>query len=185
MKDKTADLTATEPKKLEPANSEPLVSPFFVEAETMFDRLEEISRETAQRAFDFFVARGGHFGMDSDDWFRAERELLRFVPVEITDSDRNVNIKAFIAGFKPEDVEISVKENMLLISGETEERSEKKDENVIYSDFNSNRFFRQLTLPTPVDPKNTRAEMKDGMLTISLPKADVAEEPKRIAVTAA
>ena len=185
MKEKATDVAVAEPNKIEPATIEPFDSPFFVETEKMFERLADISRETALRAYDFFLDRGGQFGKEIDDWFKAEREILRFVPVEITESNGNLNVKADLAGFKPENIEISVKDDTLMISGKTEERSENTDENVVYSDFKSNQFFRQFTLPAHVDADHAKAKMKDGMLKITLPKSNTAIEPKRIAVKAA
>ena len=184
MKEKETQLAVPEPKKIETLKIEPFESPFFVEAERMFDRLAEITRETAHKAHDFFLDRGGQFGKEIDDWFRAESEILRFVPVEISESNGTVKVKADIAGFKPENVEISVNDDMLMISGKSEARSEKTEENVVYSDFKSNQFFRQFALPMPVDADHAKAEMKDGMLNILLPKANATHEPKRIAVTA-
>lgn len=184
MKEKNKTRTVATVKKDEMTKNEQTPEPFFVEAEKMFDRFAEISRETAHRAFEFFRARGGEFGREIDDWFNAESQLLRFVPVEISEQNGTVLVKADIAGFKPEEVEISVKDNMLMISGKTEKSEEKKDENVVYSDFRSNRFFRQMTLPEPVLGDNAKAEVKDGMLTISLPKAGKAAEPKHIAIAA-
>jgi HSP20 family protein len=185
MNEKDTKLAVTEPKEVEPARNEPFESPFFVEAEKMFDHFAELSRETALKAYDFFVDRGGQFGREIDDWFKAEREILRFVPVEITESNGTVSVKANIAGFKPETVEISIKDKTLMIGGKAEVRSEKKDENVVYSDFKSSQFFRQFALPMAVDADKAKAEMKDGMLLLSLPKALASDEPKRIAVKAA
>jgi HSP20 family protein len=184
VKEKPTELAINEPKKIETATNESLENNFFVEAEKMFDRLAEISRETARKAYDFFLVRGGQFGREIDDWFKAEREILRFVPVEITESNGQINVNADIAGFRPEDVEISIKDDVLMISGKTEEESEKKEENVVYSDFKSNQFFRQFTLPAPVDADKSKAEVKNGMLNIMLPKTESTIEPKRIAVTA-
>jgi HSP20 family protein len=149
----------------------------------MFDRLAEITKETAQRAFEFFEKRGGEFGKEFDDWFNAEAKVLRPVAVEMTESNGTINVSAAVPGFKADEIEISIKDDQLIMSGETEKKEERKDENVVYSDWESNRFFRQLTLPCGVDADNVRAELKDGILKLSLPKM-AAEEPKRVAVQA-
>ena len=186
MKERETSLPVTTPSKMEAEQNGSLAeSPFFVEAEKMFERLAEISRETAQKAHDFFLARGGEFGKEIDDWFNAENEVLQFVPVEVAESNGTVRVKAHTAGFKPEDIEICVKDDMLMISGLTEQWKEKEDKNVVYSDFKSNKFFRRLTLPVPVNADDAKAEMKDGILNIILPKADAVAEPKLIAVKAA
>ncbi|MBK9153090.1 MAG: Hsp20/alpha crystallin family protein [Chloracidobacterium sp.] len=160
------------------------ISPIFVEAEKMFDKLAELSKETAQKAYEFFLKRGGEFGKELDDWFNAESKLLRPVAVEITETDGKINVNAAVPGFKPDEIEISVKDDQLIMSGRTEKKEEKKEEGeVVYTDWESDRFFRQLTLPSAVQADNVKAELKDGILKLTLPKAEV-QEPKRIAVKA-
>lgn len=184
-KDKTDAPVPVKDEKLDVTSPFELnATPFFVEAEKMFEEFAQLSNATAQRAFDFFRARGGEFGREIDDWFNAESELLRFVPVEVREQNGTLNVTAAIAGFKPSEVEISVKDNTLMISGKTEARDEKKEENLVYSDFRSNRFFRQIPLPETVKVDEATAEIKDGLLHISLPKAKTAEVAK-IAVTGA
>lgn len=158
------------------------LAPIFVEAEKMFEKFAELSKETARRAYEFFERRGSEFGREFEDWFKAESEILRPVSVEVTEKDGNIYVTAAIPGFKPEEIEISVKDDQLIISGETEKREEKEDETIVYSDFSSNRFFRQMTLPSVVDADRVGADLKDGILTITLPKAAV-QEAKRVAVT--
>ena len=57
------------------------LSPIFVEAEKMFEHFAEVTKETAKKAFEFFQRRGGEFGKELEDWFKAESEILRPVPV--------------------------------------------------------------------------------------------------------
>jgi HSP20 family protein len=158
-------------------------SPAFVAFEKMFERLAEITRDTAHKAYDFFQKRGGELGNEIQDWFDAESKILRSVAVEITESNGSVNVSAAVPGFKPDEIEISVKDDVLIVSGKTEKREEKEEENLVYSDWESNQFFRQFTLPSFVDPENAKAELKDGILRLTLPKA-AAEKPKQIAVKA-
>lgn len=179
--EKMAVTKAETPAPVENKLTEP--TPFFVEAEKLFEKFGQISRETALKAYDFFRARGGELGKEIDDWFNAEAQLLRFVPVRIADKDGMLSITADVAGFKPEDIEISVDDKVLMISGETKKTQEHKNESIIYSDFESNRFFRRLTLPSPVNTDKAKAEVKDGILNISFPKIEEAK-PKQIAVSA-
>jgi HSP20 family protein len=181
----TAMAPAAEAKAPAPPPAKNLTkpAPVFVEAEKMFERLAQITKETTQRAFEYFQKRGGEWGREFDDWFRAESEILRPVPVEITDKDSKLYVNASVAGFKPEEIEISVKDNLLTISGTTEKREEKKEENLVYTDFASNRFFRQMTLPAIVDASKVEAKLDDGILRIVLPKM-AAQEAKHIAVAA-
>jgi HSP20 family protein len=162
---------------------EETVFPMFVEAEKMFERLAELTSETTQRAFEFFVRRGGDFGKEFEDWFRAEAEILLPVKVEIIETDKMINVNAMVPGFKPEEIEISVKDNLLILSGEVKKEVKKEDENMVYSEWRSNRFFRQLLLPAEVNADKVKANLKDGILHLKLPKA-APREVKQIAVTA-
>jgi len=147
-----------------------MLSPIFVEAERMFEKLDELTRETSQRAYELFLNRGGEFGKEFDDWSRAETDILRPVPVEVTEQNGNLNVTAAVPGFNPEEIEISVKDNVLIMNGRTEKTEERTKENVVYSDFESSRFFNRVMLPTEVDADNVKAQLKDGFLHITLPK---------------
>ena len=108
------------------AENPEMASPVFVEAEKMFDKLAEITKETAARAYDFFVERGAQLGTHLEDWLRAESEVLRAAPAKITETKDMVNVMIAVPGFKAEEIEVSVKDDTLIVSGETKE--ELKDE---------------------------------------------------------
>lgn len=167
-----------------PAEEKKTPAPVFVEAEKMFDRMAQISRETAQKAFEFFERRGMSFGAHLDDWLKAESELLRPVPVEITETKDMVNIRAAAPGFKPEEIEVSIKDKTLFLSGETVLEEKKDEENTYYTEWRSNRFCRQLELPSEVESEGVEAQLKDGILSLNLKKKAVQEADK-IAVKAA
>ena len=170
---------------LSPASDkkENAISPIFIEAEKMFERVAELTRETTKKAFEFFQKRGGEFGRELDDWFKAESEILRPVPVEITETEGFVKVTAAVPGFKPEEIEVSVKDHTLILSGKTEAAEKKEDENTVYSEWRSNRFFRQLNLPSEVDADKVEANLKDGVLVLNLPKLP-ARETTHVPVTA-
>lgn len=172
---------AAVPAKSEHKEIETRFGPTFVEAEKMFERMADMTRQVAQRAFEFFTQRGGEFGRELDDWFKAETELLRPVPVEMTEDDKNVTVRASVAGFKPEEIEISIKDNILMLSGKSEHEEKKENEKTFYSEWKSNRFCRQLTLPKDVDADTAKAKLTDGVLEIVAPKVP-HREATRIAI---
>ena len=177
---------APPPRKNAPLAHKPKVerpAPLFVEAERMFDRFVQITEEMTKKAFENFVRRGGGWGHEFDDWFRAESELLRPVPVELVEKNGGYFVDASVPGFKPEEIEISIKDDLLTISGMTERNFEIEKENLLYTDFSSNRFFRQMPLPQPVDAEKVEAKLEDGILHLTLPKL-AHHEAKHIAVTA-
>jgi HSP20 family protein len=159
-------------------------SPTFVEAEKMFDKLAEITKETAAKAYDFFVERGSQLGSHLEDWLRAESETLRTAPVKITNTKDIVNVMIAVPGFKANEIEVSVKDDRLIVSGEATEENNKDDENTFYSEWRSNRFLRELTLPSKVQTKDVEAKLKEGVLTLSL-KKEAETEAAKVAITAA
>jgi HSP20 family protein len=141
----------------------------------LFERFTNLTRDIAERAYSFFRDRGGEFGKDLDDWIRAESEMLRPVPIEMTQTDDTITVKAAVAGFKPEEIEVSVKDNVLIINGISVASAENKDGDTVLREWNSNRFCRQLMLPDEVVAAEVNAELADGMLKVTMPKAPPRE----------
>ena len=147
-------------KKLPAATQEHSASPFFVEAEMLFEKLANISKQVAAQAYDNFRVRGGQFGRELEDWVNAESKVLRFTPLEVTEKNGAINVTAAVPGFRPDDIEISVDGNTLMISGEAKTMEHAQDEDVFYSDFYSDRFFRRIPLPVNVDVDHATANLK-------------------------
>jgi len=164
--------------------NEERMTPAFVEAEKMLERFAEITKDTALRAFEFFHQRGGELGKEVEDWFKAESEILRPTPVEITESDESIFVRAAVPGFKPDEIEVSVNGEVLIVSGTTETNEGKPNENTVIREWTSNRFYRQLTLPSEVLADGVTAKLNNGMLELALPKA-AAHEATKVAVKAA
>ncbi len=146
--------------------------PIFVEAEKLFEQMKEFSQSVARRAFEYFEARGREFGHDLEDWFRAESELMRRVPVEIKDADGQITVRAEVPGFAADEIKVSVEPQRLVISGKSEKTTEETKEQTLISEFRSNQFCRELRLPAEVEPDKTTAALKDGVLEIAFAKAD-------------
>jgi HSP20 family protein len=94
----------------------------------------------------------------------------------------NDNLVAIVElpGMRKEDIEISLHDGMLTISGERETKA-TNGENAERSERSSGKFRRTITLPTRVDAGKVSATYKDGLLTVTLPKAEEAK-PKQIKV---
>ena len=103
-------------------------------------------------------------------------------PVEVSESDTAVDIKASLPGVKPEEVEISVQNDVLSIRAE--HREETKDEKKDYyrREIRYGSFHRALALPSSVDSDKAEARFDNGILTLHLPKAEAAR-PKQIKVS--
>ncbi len=157
--------------------------PLFVEAEQLFEQMKELTQNVAKRAYDFFEARGREFGRELDDWFRAESEVLRRVPVEIKEVGDKLTVRAEVPGFKAEEIKVSVEPQCVVISGKTTANEEKQEAQTVYSEWRANRFCRALTLPSEVDPASAAATLKEGVLELTLTKT-VAQTPVQVEVKA-
>jgi len=146
-------------------------SPLFVETEKLIERMEELTRSIGKRAYQFFESRGHQIGNELEDWFRAESELLRHVPVTMKENEGQITVQAEVPGFKTDEIKISVEPWRLLIEGDSEQMREgKSEEKVVFSERRTNRFYRAIDLPAEVDPAKVAANLKDGVLEIALPK---------------
>ncbi len=156
---------------IKPINKQTPDSPIFVEAEKLFEQMREFSHSIARRAYEFFEARGRQFGNDLDDWFRAESDLMRSVPVEIKETEDQIKVRAEVPGFAANEINVSVEPKFLVISGKSEKSTEEKKEQTVLSEFRSNHFCRELPFPAEVDPAKATATLKDGVLELVLEKA--------------
>lgn len=157
--------------------------PAFVEVEKMLEKMAALTQETAARAYDFFLDRGNRFTSQAEDWLRAEMETLRAAPAKITEDKEMVHVMIAAPGFRPDEIEMTIQDNILIVSGEKSEEKESDEENTVYNEWRSDRFLRQFTLPSRVETKDIKAVMKDGILTLNL-KKEAAAEIARVAVQA-
>ncbi len=101
--------------------------------------------------------------------------------LDIYEQKDNVVVRAELPGMKKEDIDVSLHENTLSISGERKHEESHKDEAMYRSERFFGRFQRSVVLPTPVAVDKIKAQYKDGVLTVTLPKAEEAK-PKQINV---
>jgi HSP20 family protein len=133
------------------------------------------------------------------------REIIRFTPT--TDIDRFFNegffpfatqgfapaidvfqdndaliVETSLPGIDPEKIDISVENDVLTISGETKEKKEVKREHYYHKEIRQGAFSRSVILPVAVKGSEAAAEYENGVLSITLPKAEEAK-PKKITVS--
>jgi HSP20 family protein len=98
-------------------------------------------------------------------------ELAGWRPtVDIYDSNGETVIQAELPGVKKEDISVDVKDNVLTITGQRSKEEEIKEENYYRQERRFGSFQRAFTLPGEVDPENVKAEFKDGILKVRIPK---------------
>lgn len=106
--------------------------------------------------------------------------------IDVERDNGNLVVRADVPGIKPEELKIEVQDDILTVSGEHQESSEKKDKHYVRRERRYGSFSRSMALPTGVDPKKIKATTRDGVVevTIPLPK-EGDKEPVTITPTAA
>jgi HSP20 family protein len=105
-------------------------------------------------------------------------------PVDIFENDSELIVKVEVPGMASKDIEVTFENNVLTIKGERRFEHETKKENYHRVEREYGAFSRSFGLPTDVDAEKIKAEYKDGMLSVVLPKKELAK-PKGIKVNAA
>jgi len=102
--------------------------------------------------------------------------------IDVKEDDKAFTVKADIPGVRKEDIQIDIDDDVVSVRAEAkQEKEEKKGEKVVYSERSYGMVSRSFTLPASVDEKTAKAEYKDGVLNLTLPKK-ANGSAKRIAV---
>ncbi len=104
-----------------------------------------------------------------------------FPPVDIYEDQEAVYLKAELPGVKPEDIKVDVENHILTLKGERKLEREDKKEGYHRVERAYGGFTRSFALPNSVNTDNTEASLKDGLLTLKLPKKPEIR-PKQISV---
>lgn len=145
----------------------------------MFTHINDLDRMFG--ALDLFRNRMGGLFSDFD------RSLVRgWAPMEtwprtnLYDAGDNIEVWAEVPGLSKDDLTINVQGNYLQIKGE--EKAEVPEGYTVHrQERGSRKFSRSFTLPTEIDVEKVEAKLKDGILVLTMPKAEAAK-PKQIAI---
>ena len=116
---------------------------------------------------------------DEEEWVTELTEGLT-----VYETDDEVVIKANVAGVPADKVDVSIEGGVVTIKAEHEEsEEEKKKRKIVYKEARKAKYLYTTSLPCPVKADKAEAEVKDGILTITIPKEETAK-PKKIKVKA-
>jgi len=118
------------------------------------------------------------FDLDTSLW---ELPVTSF-PIDVIENDNEYLVRASVAGFDPEQLEITFENNTLTIKGEIKEENKDEQQGRYHiRERYAGSFYRSVSLPGQIDQNQISAETDNGVLTIHLPKKPEAQ-PKRIEV---
>jgi HSP20 family protein len=102
-------------------------------------------------------------------------------PVDIYETEDAIVLKAELPGIDPKDVEVRVEDNTLYLKGERNYEKEVNEQNYHRIERSYGSFARSFTLPNSISAEKVKAEYKDGLLTLTMPKREEAK-PKTIKI---
>jgi HSP20 family protein len=120
---------------------------------------------------DAFLRTAGGFGVEGD------------LMLDVAQTDNDVIVKASMPGVKPDDIHISVTGDVLSLRGEVKEEKVADEASYHLRERRYGSFSRTVSLPTSVVADKAKAEFENGVLTLTLPKAE-EHKPKTITVRA-
>ena len=147
----------------------------------MKDLSNVVERRPRVRGFGDFDDLFGRFF--ESPWAIQDADSKAFVPaVDVSENENEYLIKADIPGVRKEDLNVSVQDGILTINAESRyEDEEKKEGRVIRQERRYGKYSRSMRLGKDVDTSNVKAEYKDGVLELTLPKHEEVK-PRKIAI---
>lgn len=109
------------------------------------------------------------------DLFRSPEAGLLEPSAEVAESDGEVTVKLEVPGVEKEQLHVAVTDDAVTVRGEARKETEEKKKNYYRQEIRYGAFERTVPLPAEVDPAKASAELKNGMLKITLPKAAQAK----------
>jgi HSP20 family molecular chaperone IbpA len=111
---------------------------------------------------------------DEEEWTtdQPEAEVEGELALDVYQTPTEIIIHTFVAGVKPEDLEINISRDMLTIRGKREESHTTKGQDFFSRELYWGSFSRTISLPQEIEPEDAEAIERHGLLTIRLPKID-------------
>jgi HSP20 family protein len=141
----------------------------------IFRELDNLRREINE------ALRNGGVNRPSGNVFLSPVTTRRFPLVNFSEDEGHVYVEALVPGVAPGDTDLSVWRNTVTISGERKPFDAKEGQVVHRNELGSGSFSRTIELPVDIDPEKVNAEYRDGILRVTLAKAEHAK-PRKIEI---
>ena len=150
----------------------------------IFEEITKRFNDVRQRALDLFENRGRQFGHELDDWLTAEREVLgKWSAAELKETNGKYELEMTLPGYEPKEITVTATPSEIIVNAESKHEKKSSEGKVLWTEFGSNKVFRRVELPEPIDVDKTSATLEKGLLKIGAAKAPTAK-PKAINVAA-
>jgi HSP20 family protein len=126
----------------------------------LLKEMESISANIRSKAYELFLRRGDSPGSDVDDWLEAERQLMWLPDTELSEREKEFQVRIQVQGLEPKDIHIIAMPNSILLHAEPKSRESK--------------LLQRLDFPAPVNPDRVTAKLDKGILQVVAPKVQGA-----------
>ena len=123
------------------------------------------------------------FGFERN-WPALENATEVMPALDLSETESSIDVKMDVPGYKSEDIDIQIRGGLLTINGSKKEEKEEKGRSYHRIERTAGSFTRSVTLPCDVVEKDAKAEYKDGVLSLTIPKTEPVKAVK-VAVKAA
>ena len=106
------------------------------------------------------------------------------VPLDVVEEDDNIIVRATLPGVNPDDIDVTLENEVLTINAETKTATEERKENYLVRERRAGKFHRTLRLPDTVDSEKVDTKYENGILEITFPKAE-AKKARHLSIKAA
>lgn len=115
--------------------------------------------------------------------FPSATELLWAPQIEVVDNNGQLTVRADLPGLKKEDVDVELRDNSVVISGERKAENKEEREGYFRSERSYGSFYRQIPLPEGADVDNANASFKDGVLEITVATPKKQSNGRKLEIT--
>lgn len=139
----------------------------YVEPEFSEQDMDDVMEETD-------IEMDDHYEDDAEGEIAPPGEQEGQLTVDVFQDDENIIIQSTIAGVSPDDLDVSITNDMVTIRGERRQHFDTDPEDYFYQECYWGTFSRSIILPIEIDADRAEAKIKNGILTIRIPKANTA-----------
>lgn len=147
----------------------------------VWDPLSTLRREFDRLFDDFSAVSGQRPGgmLSAEPFWGGEFGLAQAPAVDIVEHDKSYQVTAELPGMEEKDIDVKFADGVLTIKGEKKEESEEKQKDYYRSERRFGAFQRSFRVPDGIEPDKIEATVKNGVLTVLLPKSDDAQKREK------
>ena len=147
----------------------------FEEFEEFSTPMQEFFDLVARRPFELLGATPRFFTRELENFFKTEPEVLRPVNLKLYETEEALIVRAEVPGFTEKELDLNVEPWRLILAAKKEYTEEKKELAPVYKEKLS-KIYRTVKFPIEVRPEAVKAILKNGILEVTLPKAEVVKK---------